>query len=151
MHNSAFVIENERFYLSDPSKYLICGILPERYTLTANLDKEDVPVELSFPEVKSAMERFRFEQQLGAKRAEALLTLPENLGDYKKLDVFARERSPADVDPACLPALLPRSPRNLRKSARRSAQGSSAHCSFVRTFSLWADRFCTRRCSSRGR
>ena len=89
MHNSAFVIENERFYLSDPSKYLICGILPERYTLTANLDKEDVPVELSFPEVKSAMERFRFEQQLGAKRAEALLTLPENLGDYKKLEVFA--------------------------------------------------------------
>ena len=89
LNNSAFIIERERFYLNDPCKYLIRGILPEKYTVAASLDGQELEVALSYPIGKTALERFKDNEQLGGKRVEALLTLPENLENYKKLEVYA--------------------------------------------------------------
>ena len=76
LNNSAFIIERERFYLNDPCKYLIRGILPEKYTVAASLDGQELEVALSYPIGKTALERFKDNEQLCGKRVEALLTLP---------------------------------------------------------------------------
>lgn len=89
LSNTAFVLERERFFLNDPCKYLIRGILPEKYTVAAFLDEKEIKVTIDDLAEQSAMERFHEGEQLGGKRLEALLEFPQDLENYKKLEVYA--------------------------------------------------------------
>lgn len=89
MNQQLLIVEKERFFLNDGCKYLICGIIPDKYTVEAYLDGQKALVSMERIIAKTAVERFKDEELMGGIRVEVLVTLPENLEKYKNLDVFA--------------------------------------------------------------
>ncbi|MDO4338127.1 MAG: glycosyltransferase family 2 protein [Eubacteriales bacterium] len=89
MKHQLLEVEKERFYLNDPCKYVIRGVIPEKYTIEAYLDGTPAGVSVEKQIARSAMERFKDGEMLGGQRVEAVISLPEKLADYEKLEVFA--------------------------------------------------------------
>ena len=89
MRQQLYEVEKERFYLNDPCRYSICGVLPQEDTIEAWLDGVRLEASLEEKIARSAMERFQDGELIGGHRVEVLVTLPENLDGYKKLEVFA--------------------------------------------------------------
>ena len=89
MRNQLLVVEKERFFLNDRCKYLIQGVIPEKYTIEAFLDNKKLSVSTKQCVAKSAVERFQDGELLGGQRVEALIELPEDLTGYKMLKVYA--------------------------------------------------------------
>lgn len=88
MKHQLLVVEKERFYLNDPCKYTIRGIIPDHYTVKAYLDGKPLPASMEKFVARTAMERFQDGEMMGVQRIEALVTLPELL-EGKKLELFA--------------------------------------------------------------
>ena len=59
MRNQLLVVEKERFFLNDRCKYLIQGVIPEKYTIEAFLDNKKLSVSTKQCVAKSAVERFQ--------------------------------------------------------------------------------------------
>lgn len=89
MRNQLLIVEKERFFLNDRCKYLIQGVVPEKYTIEAFLDEQKLSVSMEKCVAKSAVERFKDGELLGGQRVEALIELPEELSGYKMLKVYA--------------------------------------------------------------
>ena len=89
MRNQLLVVEKERFFLNDRCKYLIQGVIPEKYTIEAFLDNKKLSVSTKQCVAKSAVERFQDGELLGGQRVEALIELPEDLTGYKMLKAYA--------------------------------------------------------------
>lgn len=89
MNYQLLEVEKERFLLNRPDVYLIRGTIPEKYTVEAYLDGEPLEVRVEHPVARTAMERFKEGEMLGGQKVEALITLPEDVDCYKKLDVYA--------------------------------------------------------------
>ena len=83
MRNQLLVVEKERFFLNDRCKYLIQGVIPEKYTIEAFLDNKKLSVFTKQCVAKSAVERFQDGELLGGQRVEALIELPEDLTGYR--------------------------------------------------------------------
>lgn len=97
MRHQLLEVEKERFYLNDPCKYVIRGVIPEKYTIEAYLDGTPAKASVEKQIARSAMERFKDGEMLQGQRVEAVISLPENLADYEKLEVFAvfeKDRQP---------------------------------------------------------
>lgn len=88
MKHQLFEVEKERFFLNDPQKYMICGMLPEGCTVLAYLDSEERPVQTHWLIAETAMERFQESEVTGGRRVEVVVELPENLKSFKKLKVY---------------------------------------------------------------
>lgn len=89
MNQQLLIVEKERFFLNDDCKYIICGIIPDKYTVEAYLDGERLSVEMERKIAKTAVERFQDEELMGGIRVEVTVTLPEELSSHKNLDVYA--------------------------------------------------------------
>ena len=89
MRHQLLEVERERFDLSDPRKYLIRGVIPEKYTIEAYMDGTPLKVETTRQIAKSAVERYKDGELLGGQRVEAAITLPADLKNRKKLLAFA--------------------------------------------------------------
>lgn len=50
-------VEQDRFYLNDPCKYSIYGLIPEDFTLAAQLDGEKIEITWKTCEPRNAVER----------------------------------------------------------------------------------------------
>lgn len=82
-------VEKDRFFLNNPCKYVIRGIIPEKYTVEAYLDGEKLDATCELQVAKTAMERYKDGEMPGCKRVESEISLPKDLACYKKLDVYA--------------------------------------------------------------
>lgn len=71
MRNQLLIVEKERFFLNDRCKYLIQGVVPEKYTIEAFLDEQKLSVSMEKCVAKSAVERFKDGELLGGQRVEA--------------------------------------------------------------------------------
>lgn len=89
MNPHVLEVEKERFFLNDTARYLIRGVIPEKYTVEAYLDGTPLMADTVPVVAKSAMERYRDGELSGGKRVESIIHLPENLNEYRKLDVYA--------------------------------------------------------------
>lgn len=89
MRHQLLEVEKERFYLNDPKKYLICGVIPEKYTIEAYMDGDRLQSSMKKKVAQSAVERFQDDEFLGGQRVEAVISLPDSLEKYEKLEVFA--------------------------------------------------------------
>lgn len=89
MKNQLLEVEKERFFLDDGCKYLIRGVIPEKYTIEAFLDKEKLSVSMERQIAKSAVERFKDGEMLGGQRVEAIVHLPQDISGYQWLKVYA--------------------------------------------------------------
>lgn len=82
-------VEQDRFYLNDPCKYSIYGLIPEDFTLAAQLDGEKIEITWKTCEPRNAVERLKDSETPHAQRVDAWIMLPEDLDSYKKLMVYA--------------------------------------------------------------
>ena len=79
MRHQLLEVERERFDLSDPRKYLIRGVIPEKYTIEAYMDGTPLKVETTRQIAKSAVERYKDGELLGGQRVGK-----ECAGGFKK-------------------------------------------------------------------
>ena len=89
MANEILEVKRDRFHLEDPHSYIIQGNFLEGYEAEAWLDKEQVPVHLETWEATSVWDRYEMKKQGNLTRVTATVTLPDNLADYKTLNVYA--------------------------------------------------------------
>ena len=89
MKHQLLEVEKERFYLNDPCCYVIRGVIPEKYHIEAFLDGRKLEASMERQIAKSAVERFKDGEMLGGQRVEAVVSLPADLNNSKRLDVFA--------------------------------------------------------------
>lgn len=89
MNPQVLEVEKERFFLNDTTKYLIRGVIPEKYTVEAYLDGNPLKCTTAPVVAKSAMERYKDGELAGGKRVESIIHLPEDLNGCRKLDVYA--------------------------------------------------------------
>ena len=89
MRHQLLEVERERFYLNDPGKYLIRGVIPEKYTIAAYLDDMPLDADTKRQVARTAVERYKDGELLGGQRVEAVISLPEDLKNYKKLSACA--------------------------------------------------------------
>ena len=97
MRHQLLEVERERFDLSDPRKYLIRGVIPEKYTIEAYMDGTPLKVETTRQIAKSAVERYKDGELLGGQRVEAAITLPADLKNRKKLLHYKDEALPHEA------------------------------------------------------
>ena len=89
MKHQLLEVEKERFYLNDPCRYVIRGVIPEKYHIEAFLDGKKLEASMERQIAKSAVERFKDGEMLGGQRVEAVVSLPAELKEGGRLDVFA--------------------------------------------------------------
>lgn len=89
MKSQLLEVERERFFLNDPSRYLVQGVIPEGDTVTAYLDGRRIPAETVPRVAVSAIQRYKDNEVLEGQRVEVIVTLPENLEDKKVLQLFS--------------------------------------------------------------
>lgn len=83
------LVEKERFLLNDDSKYMITGKIPKEAEIECYMDGTRLTAEINTAPVMSVVMRAVEVQNPGGKWAEVLITLPENLEKYKKLEAYA--------------------------------------------------------------
>ena len=87
MQREVFVVEKERFDLSDEKIYHLQGTWPKEHTAAAELDGKPLEVNLKQQERISALERFQDLDLVDAIRVQMEIVLPDKLEQYKKLVV----------------------------------------------------------------
>ena len=97
MQREVFVVEKERFDLSDENIYLLQGTWPKVHTAAADLDGKSLEVNLKQQERISALERFQDLDLVDAIRVQMEIVLPDKLEQYKKLVVYAKENGKNEV------------------------------------------------------
>ncbi|MDD5804888.1 MAG: glycosyltransferase family 2 protein [Clostridia bacterium] len=89
MSQRVMLVEKERFLLNDDSKYMITGKIPKEAEIECYMDGTRLTAEINTAPVMSVVMRAVEVQNPGGKWAEVLITLPENLEKYKKLEAYA--------------------------------------------------------------
>ncbi|MEE1031181.1 MAG: glycosyltransferase, partial [Ruminococcus sp.] len=89
MPQELFEVEKERFDLADKRIYHLQGTWPKEYTAKVLLDSTEIEAELSQQERVSALERFQDLDLVSGIRVQMRVHLPEQLGAYKKLKIYA--------------------------------------------------------------
>lgn len=89
MSQRVMLVEKERFLLNDDSKYMITGKIPKEAEIECYMDGTRLTAEINTAPVMSVVMRAVEVQNPGGKWAEVLITLPENLENYKKLEAYA--------------------------------------------------------------
>lgn len=89
MSQMVMLVEKERFLLNDDSKYMITGKIPKEAEIECYMDGTRLTAEINTAPVMSVVMRAVEVQNPGGKWAEVLITLPENLENYKKLEAYA--------------------------------------------------------------
>ena len=97
MQREVFVVEKERFDLSDEKIYHLQGTWPKEHTAAAELDGKSLEVNLKRQERISALERFQDLDLVDAIRVQMEIVLPDKLEQYKKLVVYAKENGKKEV------------------------------------------------------
>ena len=97
MQREVFVVEKERFDLSDEKIYHLQGTWPKEHTAAAELDGKSLEVNLKQQERISALERFQDLDLVDAIRVQMEIVLPDKLEQYKKLVVYAKENGKKEV------------------------------------------------------
>lgn len=89
MRYQSLEVERDRFYLNDPNKYSVHGLIPGGFSLEADLDGVSAALSWENREPRNAVERLKDSELSDGMRVEACITLPENLDSYKKLTIYA--------------------------------------------------------------
>lgn len=97
MAKHVFEVKRERFHLIQPDKYLVWGIFPKDYKLTAYLDDREIEAEKDAWENMGVMERFYSSGSIKGNPVEITVNLPEDLVSYKKLYLYASAGGEKDI------------------------------------------------------
>ena len=89
MNQKVMLVEKERFLLNDNCKYMITGRVSKEADIECYLDGIRLPSEVNLITVMTGFMRAVETKNPGGKWVEVLVTLPENLQNYKKLQVYA--------------------------------------------------------------
>ena len=89
MNQKVMLVEKERFLLNDNYKYMITGRVSKEADIECYLDGIRFPSETNLITVMTGFMRAVETKNPGGKWVEVLVTLPENLQNYKKLEVYA--------------------------------------------------------------
>ena len=89
MNQKVMLVEKERFLLNDNCKYMITGRVSKEADIECYLDGIRLPSEVNLITVMTGFMRAVETKNPGGKWVEILVTLPENLQNYKKLEVYA--------------------------------------------------------------
>ena len=89
MNQKVMLVEKERFLLNDNCKYMITGRVSKEADIECYLDGIRLPSETNLITVMTGFMRAVETKNPGGKWVEVLVTLPENLQNYKKLQVYA--------------------------------------------------------------
>ena len=89
MNQKVMLVEKERFLLNDNCKYMITGRVSKEADIECYLDGIRLPSETNQITVMTGFMRAVETKNPGGKWVEVLVTLPENLQNYKKLEVYA--------------------------------------------------------------
>ena len=89
MNQKVMLVEKERFLLNDNCKYMITGRVSKEADIECYLDGIRLPSEANLITVMTGFMRAVETKNPGGKWVEVLVTLPENLQSYKKLEVYA--------------------------------------------------------------
>ena len=89
MSQKVMLVEKERFLLNDCRKYMVTGKIPKGAEIECYLDSTKLTAEVNTDPVMSAVMRAVEAQNPGGRWVEVLISLPENSGNYKKLEVYA--------------------------------------------------------------
>ena len=89
MNQKVMLVEKERFLLNDNCKYMITGRVSKEADIECYLDGIRFPSETNLITVMTGFMRAVETKNPGGKWVEVLVTLPENLQNYKKLEVYA--------------------------------------------------------------
>ena len=89
MNQKVMLVEKERFLLNDNCKYMITGRVSKEADIECYLDGIRLPSEANLITVMTGFMRAVETKNPGGKWVEVLVTLPENLQNYKKLEVYA--------------------------------------------------------------
>lgn len=89
MNQKVMLVEKERFLLNDNYKYMITGRVSKEADIECYLDGIRLPSEANLITVMTGFMRAVETKNPGGKWVEILVTLPENLQNYKKLEVYA--------------------------------------------------------------
>ena len=89
MNQKVMLVEKDRFLLNDNYKYMITGRVSKEADIECYLDGIRLPSEANLITVMTGFMRAVETKNPGGKWEEVLVTLPENLQNYKKLEVYA--------------------------------------------------------------
>ena len=89
MNQKVMLVEKERFLLNDNCKYMITGRVSKEADIECYLDGIRLLSEANLITVMTGFMRAVETKNPGGKWVEVLVTLPENLQNYKKLEVYA--------------------------------------------------------------
>lgn len=89
MKYQSLEVERDRLYLNDPCKYSIHGLIPQGFSLEAQLDGSQIKISWENREARNGAERLRDSEASDCQRVEACVFLPEDLSSCKKLTVYA--------------------------------------------------------------
>ena len=87
MNQKVMLVEKERFLLNDNCKYMITGRVSKEADIECYLDGIRLLSEANLITVMTGFMRAVETKNPGGKWVEVLVTLPENLQSYKKLEV----------------------------------------------------------------
>ncbi len=89
MQQEYIEVKRDRFHLLNSNIYILQGIFLSGCTVEAMLDDRLIPADITDWEPTNAWERYREQNTPGVKRVTVSLMMPENLSEYRTLNVFA--------------------------------------------------------------
>ena len=92
MTGEIFEVKRERFDLQNPRQYLLQGNWPKEYEPQAFLDDQPLSAGMEPWEHTSALERFKDLDLVKGENVTLSVELPEDVGNYKKLTIYAKKR-----------------------------------------------------------
>ena len=91
MTGEIFEVKRERFDLKEQRQYMLQGNWPKEHEPLAFLDDQSLPARLEPWEHTSALERFKDLDLVKGENVTLSVELPEKLGNYKKLTIYAKK------------------------------------------------------------
>lgn len=88
MSRNVMLVEKERFFLNDTRKYMITGRISKEAEIECYIDGTRLPAEVNRITVMNGFMRSMETKNPGGKWVEMVISLPENLEQYKKLEVY---------------------------------------------------------------
>ncbi len=89
MSGEYFEVSRERFDLRFPDRYILQGNWPKEHEPVALLDGKKMGVQIQPWKHTSALERFKDLDLVKGENVTLSVELPENVGNYKKLAIYA--------------------------------------------------------------